>query len=93
MEKNKPEKKFIAGAVSATIWQNRGIRRNGEEAQFRTISIDRKYKDKGGNWQTTNTFRVNDLPRVSVVLNRAYEYLVLKNQEEDVNIVEIEDII
>ncbi len=90
---NKPEKKFIAGAVSATIWLNIGKRPNNEEVQFRTISIDRKYKDKNDQWQTTNSFRVNDLPRVSVVLNKAYEYLVLKEQEEEINVVEVEDII
>lgn len=97
MEKNKPEKKFVAGAIAATIWANAGKGRNGEEVHFRTVAIDRRYRDKNNEWKSTNSFRVNDLPRVSVVLNKAYEYLVLKEEgkEEgkDTNLIEVEDII
>jgi len=67
----KPEKKFKAGPVSSTIWQN-----NHEKGAFYTISISRNYKDKEGNWQSTNSLRLNDLPKATVVLQKAYEYLV-----------------
>ena len=39
------------------------------------------YTDKEGKWQNTTTMRVNDLPRASVALQKAYEYLVLQEQE------------
>lgn len=74
---NLPEKKFVAGAVSATIWRNEG-RKDGSEFAFYTIGVDRKYKDKEGMWKSTNGLRVNDLPRAYLVLQKAYEYLVLK---------------
>lgn len=80
-EGNFPEKKFRAGAVSATIWQNKSQSKEGEEVEYQTISLDRNYKDKAGQWQTTNSFRVNDLPKAVVVMQKAYEYLVLKEQE------------
>lgn len=76
-----PEKKFRAGAISATVWQNKGQNKDGEEVEFRTTSIERSYKDKEGNWQTTNSLRINDLPRAVVVLQKAYEFLVFKEQE------------
>lgn len=78
---NLPEKKFRAGAISATIWQNKGQSKNGDAVEFRTISIERGYKDKDDQWQSTNSLRINDLPRATMVLQKAYEYLVFKEQE------------
>ena len=80
-EGNLPEKKFRAGAISATVWQNKGQNKNGDEVEYRTISIERCYKDKDDSWQNTNSLRVNDLPRATTVLQKAYEYLVFKEQE------------
>ncbi len=73
-----PEKKFSTGSVSATVWQNTGKSRNGEEVSFRTVSFQRSYKDKEGNWKTTSTLRTNDLPKAALVIQKAYEYLVLR---------------
>jgi hypothetical protein len=78
---NLPEKKFRAGAIAATIWLNKGSRPDGEDSEYRTISLERNYKDKEGNWQSTNCFRVSDLPKAEVVLKKAYEYLVLNEQD------------
>jgi hypothetical protein len=79
MAKNLPEAKFKAGAVSATVWKNTG-KRDGQAVEFRTISIDRRYRDKNEEWQSTSSMRINDLPKAMVVLQKAYEYLVLKEQ-------------
>ena len=76
---NQPEKKFSTGALSATVWQNQGKNKTtGETTEFKTVSFQRRYKDKDGNWQSTNNLRINDLPRAALVLQKAYEYLVLK---------------
>jgi len=74
---NTPEKKFRAGAVSATVWANRGQNQQGEPTEYKTISLERNYTDKEGKWQSTNSFRVNDLPKAKLVLEKAYEFLVL----------------
>jgi hypothetical protein len=77
---NSPEMKFRAGSICATIWHN-SVEKEGEKASFNTISLERTYKDKEGNWQTTNSFRLNDLPRLSLVAQKAYEYVVCKTAE------------
>lgn len=76
--KNLPEKKFRAGAISATVWQNMGQRKDGTISSFSTISFERGYKDKEGNWKATNSLRISDIPKAVVVLNKAYEYLVTR---------------
>jgi len=80
MEENKklPEKQFRAGAISATIWQNEGQKKDGGIASFNTISFERGYKDKTGTWKSTSSLRTSDIPRALVVLNKAYEYLVMR---------------
>ncbi len=77
---NFPEKKFRAGGVAATIWLNKGQRPNGEESEYKTISIERVYKDRDGQWQSTNSLRVNDLPKLQLVLQHAYAYVLLGQQ-------------
>ena len=80
--KNLPEKKFRAGAVSATIWRNQ-TERDGKIVEFRTVSFERSYQDKSGEWNTTNSLRVSDLPRAALVLQKAYEYITLKENNEE----------
>ena len=79
--RNVPEKKFSTGVITATVWQNQGKSRTGESVSYRTVSLQRRYKDKNGVWQSANSFRVNDLPKAALVLQKAYEYLVLREQE------------
>jgi len=82
IKKNLPEKKFKAGAISATIWKNASQDSEGVEKEYRTISFERVYKDKEDNWKTTNQLRVSDIPKATLVLNKAYEFSVLSNTEE-----------
>ena len=73
---NQPEKKFRAGAISATVWLNHGQRKTGEETNYRTVSLQRGYKDRNDQWQSTTSMRANDLPRAALVLSKAYDYVV-----------------
>ncbi len=84
MEKNKPERVFSTGAVHVSVWKNDSVSKDGAKSEFRTISIQRRYTDKAGEWKSTNTLRVNDLPRASLALNKAFEYIVLKGQNSGI---------
>jgi len=91
--RNVPEKKFSTGVITATVWQNNGKSRNGEIVSYRTVSLQRRYKDKNGVWQSANSLRVNDLPKASLVLQKAYEFLVLREVKENASEYVDEDII
>ena len=78
---NLPEKKFRAGAVSATVWQN-SVEKDGQLSSYNSVSLERAYKDKKGEWQTTNSFRANDLPKLSLVAQKAYEYVIMRASAE-----------
>lgn len=78
---NMPEKKFSTGAISATVWKNSGTsKKTGEAVEFKTVTLQRRYTDKEGKWQTSSSLKINDLPKANLVLQKAFEYLVLKGQ-------------
>ena len=81
--KNMPVKKFRAGAISATVWENQAQNQKGEIISFKSVSFDRSYKDANGEWQKTNSLRMSDLPRAALVINKAYEFLALNSPEAD----------
>ena len=76
---NQPEKKFRAGSITATVWQNIS-HKDGKETSYKTVSLDRVYKDKNDEWQNTSVMRINDLPKAALVLTKAYEYIITKNK-------------
>jgi hypothetical protein len=74
---NKPEKHIAAGSIRATVWKNEVTPKDGPVTSFRTVTFERTYKDKNGDWKTSSALRLNDLPKASLVLSKAYEYLAM----------------
>jgi len=72
-----PEKKFRAGAVSATVWMN-----DSEKGSYPSIQLTRSYLDKQNNWKDSKSFNLNDLPKAVLVLEEAYRYLAMKQKEK-----------
>ena len=69
-----PEITFRHGLCSASIYENEFVR--GEEKfTVRSVSFQRSYLDKEGNWQQTNSLKVNDIPKAVICLNKCYEFL------------------
>ncbi len=75
--KQLPEKKFKAGAVTATIWRNETAK-----GAYASVQLDRHYKD-GEVWKSTSSLRLNDLPKAALVLNKVYEYLVSREESHE----------
>lgn len=72
---SKPEKVFKAGAVRASIFRNE-IVRDGKPISIAKVVLEVRYKDKNGEWKSSNSFSLNELPKASTALQQAYEYLL-----------------
>ena len=72
---NKPEKTFKIGAVRASIFRN-FIEKNGQTIPLPKVVIEVRYKDKTGQWNGTNSLSLNDLPKATLALQKAFEYLM-----------------
>lgn len=75
-----PEKTFVQGSCRAAIFANQ-ITQDGKTAMIKKVNIQRRYMDKDGNWQNTNSFGVNDLPKLILVAGKAYDYLTSRQEE------------
>ena len=84
-EKQKPDNKFKAGAVTDTVWANEMKDCQGNKFSVYTVAFERSHKDRDGNWKSTNSLRVNDIPKLQLVAQEAYEYLVRKGSDENGN--------
>ena len=51
-------------------------------AEVHSIRIDRSYKD-GDEWKHTNSFNVEDLPKVAFVADEAYKFLRMNTFEPE----------
>ena len=71
-----PYKKFQAGAIAATIWENR----SSEQTPYHTVSLEKSYKTKENEWKKSGSLRTTDLPKAILVLEQAYAFLSLKPQ-------------
>ena len=83
MAEKKPEAKFRAGSVTATVWNNEGIGKDGMPKAFSSVAFDKSYKDKDGVWKTTKSLYVQDIPKAMLVLSKAYEHLALREFVDD----------
>jgi hypothetical protein len=81
-----PVKSFRSGALQVAIWENESLTQEGQVSSFRTVSFERRYKDKSGEWKSSNSLRINDLPKAALLLAKAYEYLVLTGEHDEVTI-------
>ena len=77
----KPEKKFSCGLVSATIWAKTKTV-EGETVNFYSVTITKVYKE-GEDWKYTNSFNIEDMPKVALVANEAYKYIRLVENNKD----------
>ena len=69
-----PEKRFQAGGVSAAVFVNEAKRADGSVFMARKTVLQRTYVDGEGNYQSTSSLDVNDLPRAILVLQQAFEH-------------------
>ena len=69
-----PEITFRHGLCSASIWEQ-DFERGEEKFTVRSVTFQRSYLDKDGNWQTTNSLKVNDIPKAQLVLAKCYEFM------------------
>ena len=80
---NRPIKKWRSGGIEAAIWSNKRKRNDGEEIEFKTVSLRRSWKQDGVWRDSTINLRRNDIPKSQVILNETLKELLLDHGEEE----------
>ncbi len=81
---NQPIKKFRVGGIAASVWRNEESQPDGNLLVKHSVQIQKRYRDKEGNWQDTNYYFANDLPKLQLVVAKAYEFIALNENEANV---------
>lgn len=71
-----PIKRIQVGAVSASVFANKGTV-SGEERTFYSVVLQRAY-EKDGKWNNTDSFRENDIAKAQLALRKAEEFIWLE---------------
>lgn len=78
MAKQKPEKVFRVGYVSASVFCNTSSRKEGDETidrEFRSVTLQRSYQDDKGDWQYTGNLSLGDLANAIRALTLAQAHV------------------
>lgn len=78
----KPEKEFRVGGIKAAIWRAETVQDERTVVQH-TVRVQKRYRDQQtGEWNDTNYYYPQDLPKLELVVRRAYEYVALRESED-----------
>ena len=72
-----PERVIRFGAISASVFVNEIDTDNGKKT-IRNVKLQRRYRNGDGEWKSSSSFTLADLPVVVAVLERAMEYVAGK---------------
>ena len=82
-EKKQPVKTIRAGAVSASIWENADPQPDGTVRMRYSVTTQKRYCDKNGNFQNSDSYFPNDLPKLQLVIQKAFEFIILNKDKKN----------
>jgi hypothetical protein len=75
MTGEKPLYTYKVAGISAAIWEN-SVNVKGKTVAIQKATVHRRYKNKAGEWQSTQSFGRSDLPVVIHCLQKIYEKML-----------------
>ena len=78
-----PLASFRSGLMEVSVWRNEVEGEEGKPSFRFSIKVEKEYKDAKGNFRSTQYYFLEELPRLVVLLVRAYAYIVLKQYETE----------
>ncbi len=78
---SKPIKDFRAGNIQASVWRNE-IQKEGQTVVRHSVRIQKQFRKDGGDYQETNYYFRDDLPKLILVAQKAYEYIALTESRD-----------
>ena len=87
MAGQKPVAKFKAGQVSAAIWENE-VSVNGRTVTMLKATVERRYKDRDGQWKSSTSFARNEIPLAMYCLQKCFEHIIGAQQEDETSVEE-----
>jgi hypothetical protein len=79
----KPVKNVKVGNIQASIWENE-VGKGKDAFMANSVTITKSYK-KGDSWEQTSSFKISELPLVSLAVQKVLEWKYFKTDPNDVS--------
>ena len=79
-----PVAKFKAGQVSSALWENQ-VQVKGAAVTILKATVQRRYKDRNNEWQSSTSFSRNEIPLAIHCLQKAFEKIIEMQSEDSGN--------
>ena len=80
-DNSKPIKDFRAGNIQASVWRNE-LNKDGQTVVRHSVRIQKRYRTKGGDYESTEYYFCDDLPRLILVARKAFEFIALQESKD-----------
>jgi hypothetical protein len=80
-DKSKPVKDYRSGSIQASIWRNEEDK-DGQTVVRHSVRIQKQFRNDDGDYQETNYYFRDDIPRLILVAQKAFEYIALNESKE-----------
>ena len=68
----RPIKSFKCGAVEAAIFENQTAK-----GTMKNVVLNKRYRTAEGEWKSTNSLGLNDIPKAILALIMAYKHMLM----------------
>jgi len=78
---SKPIKDFRSGGIQASVWRNE-VQKDGDTVVRNSVKIQKRFKNEKGDYENTDYYFRDDLPRLILVAQKAFEFIALKESKD-----------
>jgi hypothetical protein len=80
-DKQRPVAEFRSRNIQASIWKSE-VEKDGRAVPRYSVRIEKRYRKDNGSYETTNCFFPEELPRLQLLAQKAFEYTTLTSRTE-----------
>lgn len=80
---SRPLTSFRSGLMEVSVWRNEIDGEEGKPGFKLSVKVQKEYKDANGEFKGTSYFFRDELPRLKLLIEQAYEFIVLKGFEKE----------
>ena len=81
-QNNQPVKTFQSGPISTSVWRNEDAQQDGTTRVKHSVRFQKRFRNKDGQWQNSDYYFPEDLPKLQLVVAKAFEFISLKESKD-----------
>lgn len=83
MTEQGPIKEFRVAGITSSVWRNDQAQSDGSIRVRYSVKIQKRFRKKDGEWTNTDYYFPEDLPKLQLVVTKAFEFISLTESSKD----------